>query len=77
MHGSMTKAQTHRDLETKRRNNNLLKKKAHGLVRMFGLDPAHTPCLHPDGTHRERRKANQPERQRRREFKTVMAIMMY
>lgn len=75
MHGSVIAVQAHRTLEAKRRTDNLRKKQAHGLVRAFGLDPAHTPCVNPEGTHKERRKASHPERRMRREFKVLMSFM--
>lgn len=66
MHTSMIQANTHRSKERERMTANRTKKQAQGLVRAFGLNPAFTPCLHPEGTHRERRIASRPARYERR-----------
>lgn len=54
MHATVTAAKTYREQERQRRNHNILKKQAQGLMIAFGLNPAFTPCVNPEGTHRER-----------------------
>lgn len=66
MHISVINANTHRSVERERMKANRVKRQANGLVRAFGLEPAFTPCLNPEGTHRERRIASRPQRYERR-----------
>lgn len=66
MHISVINANAYRSKERERMQANRTKRQANGLMRVFGLEPSFTPCLNPEGTHRERRITSRPQRYERR-----------
>lgn len=75
MHTSVIEARTYREREKQRRDANVVKRQRQGIARAFGLEPALTPCLHPEGNHRQRHILNRPDRQERRAWRIARALI--
>lgn len=75
MHVSVINATTYRSKERERMQANRIKGQANTLVRAFGLEPSFTPCLNPEGTHRERREASRPQRYERRIMRFIHGMI--
>jgi hypothetical protein len=76
VHASVIEARQYRDRERQRKNDNIRKRQAQGLVRALGAEPARMPCLHPEGNSRQRRVNSRGDRNRRRVFRIVKWIMV-